>query len=1162
MLNLALVGMAIRCGGFADLDNFTNALYEGLAPAPEPFAPVDLGALVAEALADAAKRGDSDTALAISAESLPEAILQARAILNEGGTGIVVIAAQGEYGTGAVALRRADQAHSPYARLTGLATMPTEALREAGLAPSQIGYLELSRLIPESRVELGALAPAYQHSDLSCGMGGGFGGIVGLIRAALCLYQRFIPAIPGWKAPAYPELWSGTPFYTTADSKAWFAEAAQGGVRHAGVSLEGSHLILSETPHKVAPANIALQRGSPYLFLLNGGDASTMLMALDQLERALHESTELAPLAKQYFDHYRVTLNSTPFTLAIIGRHIDELRKEINLARAGIPEAFQRRTAWSTPGGSAFTATPLRGEVAFVYPGAFSAYPRMGQDLFHLFPRLWDDLGEATSDLGRSVGDRSLYARGLEKQSTRQWREFREKLEASPANMMEAGMTFAALVTRIVKDTFKIAPQRAFGYSLGEACMMWGMGVWKDGDAGSLDLHTSPLWDRLYRTKQTVREVWGVPASAPDDFWSVYFIAASAEEVLPLIAKESRVYLTHINTPREVTIAGDTAACKRIVTALGREHLHAPFGMVMHCEPAVPDYPHFLKLHDRPLYDRPEGVTFYASADYAPTVLDRSVLGHNISRAAVKMLDFPRLIQQVYRDGARIFIELGARNACARWVTETLGEREHLSVSINQPSVDDRTGIVRMLAKLAVQRVPMDLSLLFESAQAQPSAIPVVQSEAHQAHQNYLESRLAGLRELSSTIQTQINTLRSGGSVPAPVVSASPLPPPPAPVIAGPPARPALFDEAAIHEFALGSVVKCFGEEYRIYENRRAPRIPNGDLLLVSRVTEMHGKRHELAGGSRTVSEYDMPAAPWFFRDNAQPGIPYSVYMEMALQLCGFLSAYLGSTLTFPDLDFYFRNLDGDGRLTRDLDLRGKTITNHVEMLSSITMKGIILQKFTFDLSADGQSFYKGGASFGCFTAEAMANQVGLDKGKPVPTWLENSGRRVAPLDLNALKQARPGKPHYRLSSNQLDFIDEARFVPDGGKYGKGYIYALENVDPADWFFTNHFHQDPVMPGSLGVEAILQSMQALALTLDLGAQFRSPRFRQAENHHTIWRYRGQVIRKNKTIWMEVHVKDIMRTPDRVTVIGDASLWRDDGLRIYEVQDAAISLVEG
>ena len=36
--------------------------------------------------------------------------------------------------------------------------------------------------------------------------------------------------------------------------------------------------------------------------------------------------------------------------------------------------------------------------------------------------------------------------------------------------------------------------------------------------------------------------------------------------------------------------------------------------------------------------------------------------------------------------------------------------------------------------------------------------------------------------------------------------------------------------------------------------------------------------------------------------------MPYSVLMEIALQPCGLLGAYLGSTLKFPDKNLYFRN--------------------------------------------------------------------------------------------------------------------------------------------------------------------------------------------------------------------------------------------------------------
>ena len=43
-----------------------------------------------------------------------------------------------------------------------------------------------------------------------------------------------------------------------------------------------------------------------------------------------------------------------------------------------------------------------------------------------------------------------------------------------------------------------------------------------------------------------------------------------------------------------------------------------------------------------------------------------------------------------------------------------------------------------------------------------------------------------------------------------------------------------------------------------------------------------------------------------------------------------------------------------------------------------------------------------------------------------------------------------------------------------GGKHGLGYIEAEFDIRPDLWFFDCHFVRDPVMPGSLGLDALWQ----------------------------------------------------------------------------------------
>ncbi|MEN0003972.1 MAG: PfaB family protein [Bacteroidota bacterium] len=382
----------------------------------------------------------------------------------------------------------------------------------------------------------------------------------------------------------------------------------------------------------------------------------------------------------------------------------------------------------------------------------------------------------------------------------------------------------------------------------------------------------------------------------------------------------------------------------------------------------------------------------------------------------------------------------------------------------------------------------------------------------------------------------------------------------------------ALMNEKDITTFALGSMEDCFGPDFAQYRSRKKSRQPNTDLQVISRIINIDGTRGDFSKNVPVIAEYDVPENAWYYQHNAHPTMPYSILMEIALQPCGLLGAYLGSTLQFPDTDLFLRNLDGSGQ-TFDLplgtDFRGKTITNTSTLVSSIAHGETVLQRYTFELSIDGHLFYKGDASFGFFSSTALAEQVGLDKGAEIPAWyitegLQRSDYMKIKLDSlygkMKLFKAPAGKPHYRLASDQLHLLHELIIAKGQGQFGKGYIHATKFVQPYDWFFTCHFYQDPVMPGSLGLESILQAMQVFALQQDLGKDFLSPRFVQIPHHKTVWKYRGQIRLSVKEMHLEVHIKHIEKRAEQLVLIADAYLWNEK-MRIYQVTDIALGIEE-
>ena len=390
-----------------------------------------------------------------------------------------------------------------------------------------------------------------------------------------------------------------------------------------------------------------------------------------------------------------------------------------------------------------------------------------------------------------------------------------------------------------------------------------------------------------------------------------------------------------------------------------------------------------------------------------------------------------------------------------------------------------------------------------------------------------------------------------------------------APVVEGQNRTPDTVPFTPYHmfEFATGNISNCFGPAFDVYKGRIPPRTPCGDLQVVTRVIDVQGERLDLKKPASCVAEYYVPADAWYFTKNsANNWMPYSLIMEIALQPNGFISGYMGTTLVYPEKDLFFRNLDGSGELLIKVDLRGKTIVNESVLLSTTMAGGMIVQSFTFDLLVDGEKFYTGKAVFGYFGGDALKNQLGIDNGKITNAWFVDNNTPVSQIqkiDLTdkslALYQAPVAKDHYKLAGGQLNFVDTVSIVEGGGKASMGYIYGERTIDATDWFFRYHFHQDPVMPGSLGVEAIIELLQTYALTNDLGKQFTSPRF-EAPLTNVIWKYRGQITPLNKQMSLDVHITDIIKTDNEVRLVGDANLSKD-GLRIYEVKNIVLSIVE-
>lgn len=230
----------------------------------------------------------------------------------------------------------------------------------------------------------------------------------------------------------------------------------------------------------------------------------------------------------------------------------------------------------------------------------------------------------------------------------------------------------------------------------------------------------------------------------------------------------------------------------------------------------------------------------------------------------------------------------------------------------------------------------------------------------------------------------------------------------------------------------------------------------------------------------------------------------------------------------------------------------------------------MIIENFDMQVLRGDVAIYDGMTSFGFFSKEALARQVGIrDAGQRmyVPTDTERTTAesfdlpKVAPMtpdqaDAIVFDQKLVGAAMPAQAFRMLDRVDA--LIPDGGPHGLGFVQGSAKVDPSAWFFTAHFYQDPVWPGSLGLESMLQLMKAFALDRwpHLAATHRFEPIAVGMTHE--WIYRGQIIPTNERV--DVQATIIRREEGEQPLLVADGFLTVDGTTIYEMKHFGLRMV--
>ena len=877
-------------------------------------------------------------------------------------------------GAATVVLKRLDDALRDgdriYAVIKGLgsasgggadAVVPTseacvEALRraydDAKVDPSTVGLLEChasgdagedksesSALIDFFGTAQAGLPLALSSSKSVVGHAGAAAGLAGLVKAALSLYQEILPAGPSIVNPTSPLAAARGRFHSPRRASYWLRNRADG-PRRAGVTslgIDGGcvHAVLEQLERETVDPLVEDERRQPLgarceaLFAVESADPDALLADLSALidwTVAQDPSDGIEALARRWWIK-RGASPEAAHACVFVARDWKELlalaRSTVDSIRENPERPLACDRAYLT------TRKPLGGDLAFVLPGSGNRYLGMTAALGAQWPEI----------LRRQDLENGYLRDQMTPARVAPWRlAFEPGWEDKADSELNAdyhALIFASVahgtVTHDLLRSFGVNPAAVVGYSLGETAGLFATRAWTSRDEMLRRMKQSSLFtSELAGPCDAARQFWRLPADEKVD-WVLGVVDRPADAVAMALKGAERAALLIVNAPVECVVGGYRSAVEKLVEGLGCVFLPLQGVSTVHFPPAKLVEKHYRDLHIFPTH-APKGIR-YSSGSFGKSyeaTLDAAA--DSITTQAIRAVNFAELIKTAYEDGVRTFIELGPQSSCTRMIGKILGPLTHNARSVDSRGSDDVSGVLKTLAFLIAERIPVDLKPLYgvrtfcvahQPARTQPAQFvrlplggrpskvswtppsppqaarpaPVPLSPAPQtaptaagslanaaaltaqAHQMYMK-----LAENFAALQTknlgaQIRIARGQTVIAAPVSAPKALP-----------SQCVFMDRKACLEFAVGKIGDVLGEKFaHVDQYPSRVRLPDEPLMLVDRIVSVTGAPNSMKSGSCTT-EHDVLAGGWYLDAGR---IPTCIAVE-AGQADLFLSGYLG----------------------------------------------------------------------------------------------------------------------------------------------------------------------------------------------------------------------------------------------------------------------------
>ena len=568
----------------------------------------------------------------------------------------------------------------------------------------------------KQHIALGSVKSQIGHTKAAAGS-------AGMIKAALALHHKILPATIHIDKPSEALDIKNSPMYLNSETRPWMPRE-DGMPRRAGISSFGFggtnfHIVLEE----YRPSHDSAYRlnSVSQTVLISATNQQGIIAELNNWRTKLAVEADLQTFA--FNDLVTTWPLKTPSAdqarLGFVARNANEAIVMIDAALKQFSVNADKAT-WSVPTGIYYRQAGIdaNGKVVALFSGQGSQYVNMGRELTCNFPSMMDsatamDKEFSTAGLGQLSA--ITYPIPVYTDADRKLQE--EQLRLTQHAQPAIGCLSVGLFKTFQQAGFKA--DFTAGHSFGELTALWAADVLSDSD-----------YMMLARSRG---QAMAAPEQQDFDAGKMAAVVGDPQQVAVIIDSIADVSIANYNSNNQVVIAGTSEQVAVAVTALGKAGFKVvplPVSAAFHTPLVGHAQKPFAKAVDSAKFKAPT-IPVFANGTGLVHSNKPSEIKKSLKKHMLESVHFNQEIDNIYADGGRIFIEFGPKNVLTKLVENILNDKsDAIAIAVNanpkQPADVQMRQAALQMAVLGVALENIDPFDAVKRPLTAPKASPMV----------------------------------------------------------------------------------------------------------------------------------------------------------------------------------------------------------------------------------------------------------------------------------------------------------------------------------------------------------------------------------------------------------------------------------------------------